>query len=64
MVVGKRYMVTGQEHLTIKVIADSYLSDPDVFISRTERYPTSSKNSEWYCEREGSETCVLHNGEY
>ena len=62
--VGERYYVTGKEHLTIKVMADSYESDPDVFISRTQQFPSSSLNSEWYCEREGSETCILHNGEF
>ena len=56
--------MTRKEHLTIKVMADSYQSDPDVFISRSETYPTSSTNSEWYCEREGSETCIIHNGEF
>ena len=61
---GERYYVTKKEHLTIKVMADSYQSDPDVFISRSETYPTSSTNSEWYCEREGSETCIIHNGEF
>jgi len=55
---------TGAEHLVIKVMADSYESDPDVFISKTEMYPTSSQNAQWYCEREGSETCVIHNGEF
>ena len=64
MVVGQRYLETGKEHLAIKVIAETFESDPDVFISKTSEYPTSSSNSEWYCQREGSETCMIHNGEY
>jgi hypothetical protein len=27
-------------------------------------YPTSSTNSDWYCEKEGSETCIIQNGQY
>jgi hypothetical protein len=46
----------------VKVVAENAQSDPDVFISRTETNPTSSINSEWYCEREGSETCIINNG--
>jgi hypothetical protein len=56
--------VTGKEHLTIKVLANSFESDPDVFISKSNMYPTNSNNSDWYCERDGSETCVIQNGSY
>lgn len=63
MQVGMRYF-TGVEHLVIKVMADSFESDPDVYISKTNKYPSSSLTAKWYCEREGSETCVIHNGEF
>jgi hypothetical protein len=47
------------------VLADQYFdSDPDVFISKTNEEPTSSLDSDWYCERDGSETCIIHNGEF
>jgi hypothetical protein len=47
------------------VLADEYFdSDPDVFISKINEEPTSSLDSEWYCERDGSETCIIHNGEF
>jgi hypothetical protein len=57
---------TGTENLVVKVMADSYESDPDVYISKNaaNKYPTDSTNSNWHCEREGSETCVIHNGEF
>ena len=57
---------TPTSHLVVKVMADSYESDPDVFISNNtaQQYPTDSTNSQWHCEREGSETCVLHTGEF
>jgi hypothetical protein len=41
MQVGMRYY-TGFEHLVIKVMADSYESDPDVYISKTNKYPNNS----------------------
>ena len=71
VILGQMYY-TGTEHLIVKVLADSFESDPDVYISRSnpgsnvvvDQYPTDSTNSNWHCEREGSETCVLHNGQY
>ena len=55
---------SGTENLVMKVMADSFDSDPDVYMSRTNPNPHDSRDAEWYCEREGSETCVLHNGEF
>lgn len=57
---------TQEANLVVKVMADSFESDPDVFISNNtgQQYPTDSSNSQWHCEREGSETCVLHTGEF
>lgn len=63
MTIGMRFY-TGTEHLVFKVMADSYKSDPDVFISKTNAQPNSSKNAEWFCVRDGSETCVIHNGQF
>lgn len=63
MTVGPRYY-TGTQNLIFKVMADAYDSDPDIYISRNEMYPTSSDNAEWFCEKDGSETCVLHNGDF
>ena len=58
MTVGQRYY-TGTENLVIKVMADSFESDPDVYI-----FKNGATNAQWYCEKEGSETCVLHSGEF
>ena len=51
----------GEEHLAFKVMADAFDSDPDVYISKskTNLYPSSSSNADWYCERRGSETCII-----
>lgn len=61
MMVTDAYFDGGQ-HLAIKVMADSFGSDPDVFISRSEEKPDAS-NAEWHCERAASETCILHDSE-
>lgn len=58
MTVGARYF-SGREHLTVKVLADRFDSDPDVYISRTNTHPKDSATSEYYCEKEGSETCIV-----
>jgi len=63
MKLGPRYF-TGTQNMIFKVLATAFKSDPDVYISRKNKYPTSSKDAEWYCVREGSETCVLHRGEF
>jgi len=55
---GERYN-TGKEHLVVKVVADDFESDPDVFISKKSKFPVDSTTSEWNCEREGSETCII-----
>ena len=61
--IGNRYY-TGKEHMVVKVMANEFESDPDVYISRLNKYPTDTSTSEWSCEQKGSETCVIHNGEY
>ena len=63
MTLGPRYS-TGTQNMVFKVLATAFLSDPDIYISKKNKYPTSSKDAEWYCVREGSETCVLHRGEF
>jgi len=63
MKLGPRYF-TGTQNMIFKVLATAFASDPDVYISRKNKYPTSSKDAEWYCVREGSESCVLHRGEF
>ena len=34
---------------------DEIFSDPDVYVSKTNQFPSSPKNSEWYSERYGSD---------
>lgn len=65
MTVGRRFY-TGTQHLVVRLIADSFDSDPDVYISKTNKNPKSSEDEGvlWYCETQGSETCILHNGDF
>jgi len=46
------------------LMVDSFESDPDIFISKTNIFPTNSSDSNWTCERDGGDTCIIHNGEY
>ena len=47
-------------------MADAFDSDPDIYISKskTNLYPSSSSNADWYCERRGSETCIIQKGDF
>lgn len=64
-VTATRQFYTGNQHMTFKVIADGFGSDPDVYIARTtQQYPTSPANAQWYCEKKGSDTCILRNGDF
>lgn len=45
-------------------MADSFGSDPDVYIDKDNAYPTSSLNARWYCEKKGSDTCIVREGEF
>lgn len=47
-------------------MADIFDSDPDIYISKSKnnQYPSSSENSDWYCERKGSETCIIQKGDF
>lgn len=47
-------------------MADAFDSDPDIYISKSkaQMYPNSGTTAQWYCEKKGSETCVLANGEF
>lgn len=60
MQIGERYFL-GAENLVVKVMADTYLSDPDIYISKVNKFPNSTKTAEWHCKRDSSDTCVVDN---
>ena len=62
MTISDRYF-TGKENLAIKVIMEDFESDPDIFISRVNQRPSSSIDSEWYCVKKGSDTCIIRSKE-
>lgn len=49
------------EDLVIKVIPLDYESDPDIYISKEEEYPTSMLDSDWDCASYGKDTCTINN---
>ena len=48
------------EDLVIKIIPLNYESDPDIFISKTDKFPNSTLTSEWQCQSYGKDTCVVN----
>jgi hypothetical protein len=58
MTISERYF-TGKENLAIRAIVESFDSDPDIFISKTNKNPSSSMDSDWYCVKRGSDTCII-----
>lgn len=50
--------------MIVRVIADTFLSDPDVYISKKNQFPTSSVDAEWHCKMESSDTCVIEHSKF
>lgn len=55
-------------YLALKVIAASYDSDPDIYISKvnfidqnlqTNQFPKTTSESDFYCMKKGSDSCVI-----
>lgn len=63
MLIGERYFY-GEENIIVKAMSDSFESDPDVFISLVNRFPSSSRTAEWVCMRDSTDTCIVHNGQF
>ena len=40
-------------------MSGGFNSDPDIFISQTNMFPTTANNSQQYCMKQGSDTCVI-----
>ena len=47
MQIGERYYDPG-DNVIFKVMGTTYLSDPDIYISRTNKYPNATHN-DWHC---------------
>ncbi len=45
----------------VKVMPLDQESDPDIFISTTEKYPSSPLTSDWQCSSYGKDTCTVNN---
>ena len=50
-------------HLAINAYATSFLSDPDIFVSKTE-HVDRLVDATWHSTREGSDTCIIHSDDF
>ena len=56
---GKLLSITTKQNKDEEIISDEPFSDPDVYISKINKYPSSSRSSEWYSERYGSDVLTI-----
>jgi hypothetical protein len=49
------------EDLVVKVMPMDQNSDPDIYISTSEKYPSSPLTSDWQCSSYGKDTCTVNN---
>jgi len=51
------------EDIIIKALPKGLNSDPDVFISKKNKFPKDSSNAEWACSAYGKDTCSINNAD-
>ena len=56
---GKLLSITTKQNKNEEINTDEPFSDPDVYISRNNKYPSSCRSSEWYSERYGSDVLTI-----
>ena len=56
---GKLLQITTRQNKEEEINTDEPFSDPDVYISKVNTYPSSSRSSEWYSERFGSDVLII-----
>ena len=56
---GKLLSITTKQNKDEEVNSDEPFSDPDVYISKINKYPSSCRSSEWYSERYGSDVLTI-----
>ena len=56
---GKILQIATKQNINEELNSDEPFSDPDVYISRTNKYPSSPRSSEWYSERYGSDVLII-----
>ena len=56
---GKILQVTTRQNKDEEIITDEPFSDPDVYISKENKYPSSPRSSDWFSERYGSDVLTI-----
>ena len=56
---GKLLQITTRQNKDEEIDTDEPFSDPDVYISKENKYPSSPRSSEWYSERYGSDVLTI-----
>ena len=56
---GKLLQITTRQNKEEEIDTDEPFSDPDVYISKENKYPSSPRSSEWYSERYGSDVLTI-----
>ena len=56
---GKLLQITTKQNKDEQINTDEPFSDPDVYISKENKYPSSPRSCEWYSERYGSDVLTI-----
>ena len=56
---GKILQITTKQNKVEEIKEDEPFSDPDVYVSKINKYPSSPRSSEWYSERYGSDVLTI-----
>jgi len=56
---GKLLQITTKQNKEEEIKEDEPFSDPDVYVSKINKYPSSPRSSEWYSERYGSDVLTI-----
>ena len=56
---GKLLQITTRQNKEEEINSDEPFSDPDVYISKENKYPSSPRSCEWYSERYGSDVLTI-----
>ena len=56
---GKILQITTKQNKEEEIKEDEPFSDPDVYVSKINKYPSSPRSAEWYSERYGSDVLTI-----
>ena len=56
---GKLLQITTKQNKEEEIKEDEPFSDPDVYVSKINKYPSSPRSAEWYAERYGSDVLTI-----